>query len=158
MIVCSIDSNLNRGDVAIGQFHLVRPASHTVQVGQVKLWQVSLWGESQVDLPEESALQLGSRRNGVEITPDPHHSLGGAEGIFHWQPEYILLRQHSKYFDFLPLKQNPPSISMSDAQREGIVVEERFHPDRYYLLNILTSLGLILPPPDNTVKHTEPDQ
>ena len=37
-------SNLDRGDVPIGEFHLVGPASYTVQVGKIELGEVSLLG------------------------------------------------------------------------------------------------------------------
>ena len=44
-------SNLDRRDVPVGQFDLVRPPSHTVEVGEVKLWEGGLLGVHEVDLP-----------------------------------------------------------------------------------------------------------
>ena len=80
-------SNLDRRDVAIGQFDLVRPPSHTVEVGEVKLWEGGLLGVHEVDLPHPPLPQLSSCRDIEDVSSDPHNILCCAQRIFHWQAE-----------------------------------------------------------------------
>ena len=109
-------------------------------MGQVKLWQVSLLGIHQVDLSHSSPSQLSSCRNREQIASDPHQIFSAAEGVFSGQP-YDNDDDLRKYFIiYLPMKQDSPSLSVTDAKRERILVDERFHP-----------------PPEDTVNHTDPD-
>ena len=80
-------SNLDRCDVAISQFDLVRPPSHTVEVGEVKLWEGGLLGVHEVDLPHPPLPQLSSCRDIEDVSSDPHNILCCAQRIFHWQAE-----------------------------------------------------------------------
>ena len=80
-------SNLDRRDVPVGQFDLVRPPSHTVEVGEVKLWEGGLLGVHEVDLPHPPSPQLSYTGNRENISPEPYHILGGTQGIFHRQSE-----------------------------------------------------------------------
>lgn len=59
----------------------------------------------------------------------------------------------------LPLKENPPSFSVTDAWWERILVKEWLHPDKYlyiYLFKVKLD-PIILPLSDDDVKDAEPN-